>query len=676
MSLLAPLYLLGGLALALPLWLHLFRQKNPVKLSFSSLMFFESQMQVALRRRKFRYPFLLAVRLAVCLLLVIVFARPIWERSSQGLLGVVPKFHIIVIDTSMSMQFGNRWDRAVTQAQNIVNAMEPDDIAQVLVNGPGVRLVTERTSNRKELLFAVESMEGGASRNSYGDLIEVVRDLTASDNLQVKVHLVSDFQSSALPSHFSDVTLPGVATLVAHNVADAEAPNWAIESVKGSMQLYGAEQDTRLEVTVRGFGTVSARKRVTLRVGGKRVESRSVEVPESGRASVVFENFDVPKGSTRAELFFDGADSLPLDDRRLVAFDNREPHGILFLSGHRNHRDALYYKVAIGAGSGSMFEVLAVTSEEAARLVPEKFALIVISDVPRLPVLFSKRLRKYVESGGSIFLAVGSKITSAREAPLYGTRIGEARYVPRTGERFQVAGELDLSHPVLRQVERFRHVKFFRYAQLWTGVGDAVTAYFSDGSPMLIEHEMGKGRLLIFSSSLDNVWNDLPLHPIFVPFVVESARYLSGLEGNSMQATIDSILNLRRLSNAGATVQVIDPAGKRLFSLSQSLFEQELLVTDLGFYEIQRDSDSELIAVNPDPRESNLRPMADDVLALWQATGGGHREVGEGVREGEMGRLPSIEFWHWLLLLLVVVTLAESVMGNFHLTEHREVRSL
>ena len=674
MSLLTPLFLLGGLVATLPLWLHLLQRQNPVKLPFSSLMFFERRKQAALLERRFRYLLLLAARLAVYALLAIVFAKPIWERPSRAVMGSLPTFHMIVVDTSMSMGFEGRRDSAVAEAESIVNAMESGDAAQILANGPGVRIVTERTRDREELLAAIRSLQAGASRNSYGELIEAVRNLIPANSVPVEVHLISDFQQSALPGRFTDVALPRIATLVPHNIADPEAPNWTLESVKGSTRLYGVGQKARIEVTIAGFGTVPDRKNVEFRLGGKRVDDRSVDVPASGRASVVFEGFDVPKGNTRAEVVLGSGDALKLDDRRLVVFDNTEPAPILFLSGHNRRRDALYYTAALDAGSGAVFEVQAASPAAADRLQPERFAMVVISDVPRLSSLFSERLRNYVEAGGSVLLAVGPKITLAREAPLYGKRLGEARYVPREGERFQVAGEVDVSHPALRLVERFRRVKFFRYAQLWTGEDDEVAARFADGSPMLVEHKVGDGRLLVFASSLDNVWSDLPVHPVFVPFAVESARYLSGLEESRMQAVIDSVLALRKRRAPGSTVQAFDPQGDRVLSLSQSISEQDLAVTELGFYEIRRTGESELIAVNPDPRESNLRPMDADMLALWQTSGGGGGEASSGEGTETPIELPPFEIWRWLLVLLLLAALIESIVGNQHLIERREVR--
>ena len=249
MSILSPLFLLGGLALSLPLWLHLLQRQNPIQLPFSSLMFFERRRQSSLLERRFRYLLLLAARLLLYLLLALVFARLVWDRPPGAVLSGLPTLHLIVLDTSLSMNFGDRWENAVDEAESIVDGMAGADLAQVIASGPGVRLATERTKDRDELKEAIRSLEPTSSRNSYGELVEAIRSLIPEQSVPVEVHMISDFQHSAMPSQFSDVALPTIASLAVHDVMKPEAPNWAIESVKGSTRLFGGQQP-RIEVTV------------------------------------------------------------------------------------------------------------------------------------------------------------------------------------------------------------------------------------------------------------------------------------------------------------------------------------------------------------------------------------------------------------------------------------------
>ena len=41
-------------------------------------------------------------------------------------------------------------------------------------------------------------------------------------------------------------------------------------------------------------------------------------------------------------------------------------------------------------------------------------------------------------------------------------------------------------------------------------------------------HVLGRGRVVLLASDLERRWNDLPLHPGFVPLALETIRYASG----------------------------------------------------------------------------------------------------------------------------------------------------
>ena len=70
--------------------------------------------------------------------------------------------------------------------------------------------------------------------------------------------------------------------------------------------------------------------------------------------------------------------------------------------------------------------------------------------------------------------------------------------------------------------------------------------------------------MLIFASTFDNLANDLPLHASFVPFVEQSAHYLSGVEPAPAQYVVDSFVDLK----GGG--EVTGPDGKRALSLADA----------------------------------------------------------------------------------------------------------
>ena len=75
MSLLAPAFLLGLLAIGLPWWLHRLSSDNPNKQKFSSLMFLEPGEPRRVLAKKVQYLLLLALRIGVLVLLALAFTR-------------------------------------------------------------------------------------------------------------------------------------------------------------------------------------------------------------------------------------------------------------------------------------------------------------------------------------------------------------------------------------------------------------------------------------------------------------------------------------------------------------------------------------------------------------------------------------------------------------------------
>ena len=96
----------------------------------------------SLRERRLRYLLLLASRLALLLLLVLAFAKPVWERPPAVVAGRIASLHLVVLDTSLSMSYGDRWQRAVAAANGIVDGMQGGDRAQIIATGPGVQVLT------------------------------------------------------------------------------------------------------------------------------------------------------------------------------------------------------------------------------------------------------------------------------------------------------------------------------------------------------------------------------------------------------------------------------------------------------------------------------------------------------------------------------------------------------
>src|SRR5262245_66374345 len=101
MSLLAPLYALGLLAIAAPIIFHLIRRTPRGEVPFSSLMFLAPTPPKLTRRSRLDHLLLLMLRASALCLLAFAFARPFVRQVARLDPGEVEARRIaVLIDTS------------------------------------------------------------------------------------------------------------------------------------------------------------------------------------------------------------------------------------------------------------------------------------------------------------------------------------------------------------------------------------------------------------------------------------------------------------------------------------------------------------------------------------------------------------------------------------------------
>jgi hypothetical protein len=90
---------------------------------------------------------------------------------------------------------------------------------------------------------------------------------------------------------------------------------------------------------------------------------------------------------------------------------------------------------------------------------------------------------------------------------------------------------VDGRHPIFRPFASptgaLGDVYVEQYRRLNDLEGRTVLARFAGAGIAMTEQAVGRGRLLLFASDLENRWNRFPLNPAFVPWVIETARYLA-----------------------------------------------------------------------------------------------------------------------------------------------------
>ncbi len=133
MSFLAPLFLVGALAVGLPIFLHLIRRSSKEQMTFSSLMFLRPDPPRLTKRSRLEHILLLLLRCLVICLLALAFARPFVQRTTLANQPPDTGHKIIVlVDTSASMRREGIWPAALAKAG--------EALRQTATRRPGGRL--------------------------------------------------------------------------------------------------------------------------------------------------------------------------------------------------------------------------------------------------------------------------------------------------------------------------------------------------------------------------------------------------------------------------------------------------------------------------------------------------------------------------------------------------------
>ena len=670
MGLLAPWFLAGIAALAVPFYVHLLRRHTTNPRPFSSLMFFEKRTQSSIKHRRLRYLLLLSLRAALFALLVLAFANPFINRTAATMNS--EKLVLLVLDDSFSMRAGTRLADAKREALSVLSSRRPSDKAQVMALGSSIQVLSQASLDSGALRAAVDSVQPGDSRASYGELARAVRSLAGSVPTPIELHFFSDMQKSAMPASFSELALPVNVTLVLHPVVKDPVPNWTVESVNAPGQVFDPKK-ARVQAVIAGFGTPAATRTVSLVVNGKTAATKPAQVPANGRATVEFQSLDVPYGFTRCEVRIDSADTFPADDVSQFAVERSDPRHALFVSDAGDSRSPLYFRSALGSATESAFVLDAVSAGEAANQQLNKYAFVVLSDLISVPQNFENALLKYVQNGGSVWIAEGTSAAHSARVPVFGGNIVDSRDYSRTGDRYLNVADADPSHPSVEKADHWSGVKFY-FAVRVDPAGARVVAHLSDGTPLLLEKKLGEGTILLFTSGLDNLTNDFPLHPIFVPFVEQTALYLSGIQNRSGARVVDSFLELRTSKEQSVGVEVIDPQGHRPLNLKDSISAQTFQLSQAGFYELQlANGRHDMVGVNPDRRESNLDVLPDDTLALWRGNSGTGAAAQGAAGGSAQEQTQPFRLWWYIMLLVLAAVIAESLLADRYLgAQHQE----
>jgi hypothetical protein len=703
MNFLAPLFLLGTLAVTLPVIFHLMRRRSREKIPFSSLMFLSPTPPRVTRRSHLEHILLLILRCLVLCLLALGFARPFFQQAASKIqTGHPGKRLLVLVDTSASMRRSGVWSIALSKTQAALKSAAPQDQVALYVfdrnlrglvsfeewtgMAPGDRAVMamKRLSDNspgwfathlgKALIEAAEILEAGLQRNNPEGSLETRQIL-----------LVSDLQEGSRLEGLQGYEWPRGLEVTIESIQPKKSSNAGLQwlAEESDSNLTGPESEPKLRVS---NASDSQREQFQihwlrdLAPSSAKLETVDAYVP-AGQSRIVSAPRSI-NGWTEGRLQLTGDDET-FDNTIYLLPPTAEKLKLIYL-GSDTEQDAtqpLYFlRRAFPETRRQTIEIVA--RQPGSNLLSNELAeatLMVIAD----PVSGAQTqvIQQFLAAGKTALVLMKSPAAGITVGGILGINNLEVREAPST--RYAMLGQIDFQHPLFApfadpRYSDFTKIHFWRHRQLppETLVSARVICRFDNGDPALIQTNIGPGSLMVFTAGWHPADSQLALSSKFVPLLqalLELSRtfkpplrqYWTGDEINLAFAGTAGLLRITKPDGTGVELA----AGNRKFTQ-----------TDLpGLYTVAVMPAPVRFVVNLAPEESRTGPLPlVDFERLGVPLRNARAEDGKQIEIVRQRRQAAElenqqKLWQWLILTSLVVLIMETALAGW-LTHHRSTQ--
>ncbi|MDH3197570.1 MAG: BatA domain-containing protein [Candidatus Krumholzibacteria bacterium] len=690
LSFLNSMFLVGLVAAAVPVIIHLLNRRRVRRVRFSSLEFLDELNRRRMSKINLRRILILALRTLAVILLVAAFARPTL-RGAFFLPGKAPKNVIICLDASYSMGVeqprGTAFTLAKDVARQVVDEAGKNDAINLVVFAERSEARLERgTRNRSLVKSAIDEAAMTAETTSIRRAVDRAFSLIEESDVRGgEIYVVSDFRFNEDSVLVDPARARDDVRVYFLPVYEDDADNVSIDRVLVPRKLLRPGEVIRVSATVTNHARASAASfPLELFVDGARKAEKLIELAPSATASVTFPVSFTSWGAYRCVLA-KNRDRLPVDDERYFILEVSRSVPVTLVRGRRRVGTApdapaagfFYLEKALNPRTSGEGEFLVKTIDEkdvTAAALPAG-GVVVWVDPQQLESNRLALLERYVRRGGGLMVFLGGSDRRLWQSHDFRTFLGMRSAAMRASDVQVGYTSFRQDHPVFaifddEELELLTRTRVSSYVSV-TGVApDSVIAYTGGGDPAIWECARGRGRVLVFAAAPDLETGDIPLSPMFLPLVHTSVSYLASAGGAQRQrenyAGRQLFFDTPTLAVVSSQLVVRDPGGRLIRPVvfetqpgeAQVICEQPAAV---GFYELLRDTTVVARApVNVDARESNVTARSLDGAADAGSVVGTGGDFAANLAAERQGR----EVFAVFVLLAAAALVAESILGR------------
>jgi hypothetical protein len=673
MNFLAPLFFLGAAAIAAPILVHLVRRTRARRVEFPTLYFVRQVPQRTIRRRTLHNVLLLIIRCLAIVLIVIAFTRPFFSGGSSAKTTTGAGATVVLIDTSLSMKRDQFFTEAQRRAETVIDDARSDEQIALMGFDKRYSVINRFGTDKNRVRLGVRSLNVGWDGTDYEQALRGAESLLAEQKTTgaKKIVMISDFQASGWDQTTATFKLASDTQLTTLDVSGNDPfPNVAVTNVEARGVIYGQKYADNLAVHIANFSDSPVEHvAVDFEINDQTVEKRDISLNSRDTKVVEFTGFNLNDGSNRCSINIAVHDFAP-DNRFYFTLNRAVPAKALIVeSPTRGRSDSVHLQSALTTDDDLPFSFTLKTAGGVDPANVPDYSLIILNDAGTVSPSLADTLNKFVVNGGQLIVATGprTEVTSfnnALQTIMPATLTESVQTKP--GESV-IISEVKFDHPIFEVFQksgRLAGAHVIGYFRSQPAGNAAVLARFEDGSPALLESHSGKGRVLLFASSLGPSWNDLSLTPLYLPFVHQLVRYAASHEANSWYGLGETFTVVK--DKQGAIPAIDTPSGIRL-NENRTTPDGDLLVTgrEPGFYRLRYNAAPDFAAVDIDGVEGDFTKLDFKQFLAGVTGGAGSAESSEAARKLSNEEIEGRQkVWWSLLLLALILLLTESLLAR------------
>ena len=520
-----PFFLYGLAAAILPILIHRITQRKPEVRKFSAVHLLLQSQKTTVRPRRLKHLLLLILRILAIAAIVFMMARPVLERP--GFATLLPEgAKVLIVDNSLSMGYredrGQRFDIAKRAARKALEGFKGR--VALVPTGSLQRSPAFEWMNAEQALAALQALPLSFARGETGSAFTSAYQQLKNLRMPKQILILSDLARSDWEGF--DLTRLGL-------ISDADItflrigpstrdPNYCIKDVSLTEGEILVGVPTRLAVTVSNLSDQAGTPLVQIYLAGVKAEQKTIDLKPGQNGEVFFELLVDKPGWIDSEIKL-SPDRLPTDDVFYFPMEVKDKVDILVVDGDPKtslKASESYFLVNAldpGAFDRSPFTTRVITENELARTDLRSYDSIFLLNVARPD--FS-RLASFLEMERPVFIFLGDRIV-AEEYNKFSLAPWQINGINDLDDKVEKVARIDLNQQArkpLKQLEdSLKSVSVRKYFKITGTAKNLLT--LTNNAPLLLEAEVQKSRLFMFTSSADLDWNDLPLKAAYLPLL-------------------------------------------------------------------------------------------------------------------------------------------------------------